>query len=289
MSYRIFTDTTADLTKEIIEKYGIEVIPLSYFINGKEFEPLPGDNNGLKEFYDLMREKKHEFQTSMANGEKERSRFEEVLANGEDIIYIGFSSGLSGTFDAVSGVLRELNILYPERKVYAVDTLAASMGEGLIVLNCAKLQADGASIETVRDWAEGYKQKVCHWFTVDDLDYLRRGGRISKTVAIIGSVLQIKPVLHVDDAGRLISVGRANGRKNSIEKLVSKMGETGVEIEKQTVMISHGDCEKEAEYAAALIKERYGVKDIIINCIGATIGCHSGPGTLAVFFLGTKR
>ena len=127
MSYRIFTDTTADLTKEIIEKYGIEVIPLSYFINGKEFEPLPGDNNCLKEFYDLMREKKHEFQTSMANGEKERSRFEEVLANGEDIIYIGFSSGLSGTFDAVSGVLRELNILYPERKVYAVDTLAASM------------------------------------------------------------------------------------------------------------------------------------------------------------------
>ncbi len=289
MSYRIFTDTSADLTKEIIEKYGIEVIPLSYFINGKEFEPIPGDNEGLKEFYGLMREKKHEFQTSMANGEKFREKFEAVLAAGEDIIYLGFSSGLSGTFDSVSGVLKGLNVLYPERKVYTVDTLAASMGEGLLVLNCAKLKEDGASIETVRDWAEGYKHKMCHWFTVDDLDYLRRGGRISKTVAIIGSVLQIKPVLHVDDAGHLVSVSRANGRKNSVEKLVSKVGELGVEVDKQTVMISHGDCIEDAEYAAKLIKEKYSVKEVIINYVDATIGCHSGPGTLAIFFLGSKK
>lgn len=289
MSYKIFTDSTADLPYEIISKYGIEVIPLCYSINGTEYVPTPDGSSGIKEFYDLMREKKHAFSTSMANGENFRSRFEKVLNDGEDILYIGFSSGLSSTYDSVSTTLKNLNILYPERKIYTVDTLAASLGEGLIVLNCAELQAEGASIETARDWAEGYKMKVCHWFTVEDLDYLQRGGRVSKTVAVIGSVLQIKPILHVDDAGHLISVGRANGRKSSIMKLLSKIGDLGVEIERQTLLISHGDCPEDAKALAAMIKERYNPKDIVINCIGATIGCHSGPGTLAVFFLGTKR
>ena len=289
MNYEIFTDVTSDLPSSIIEEYNLKIIPFPYFINGKEFLAKGGDISSLKNFYSLMREKKHTFGTSMATGEANEEFFEETLKQGKDILYLSFSSGLSGSFASVSVTLERLAKKYPERKVFYIDTLAASMGEGLLVLNCARMRNEGFSIETVRDWAEAYKLKICHWFTVEDLDFLRRGGRVSAATAIVGSVLQIKPILHVDNAGHLISVGRTKGRKASIEKICSKIGELGADIEKQTVMISHGDCLEDAEYLADMIKQKYNPKEIIINYINSTIGSHSGPGTLAVFFIGTKR
>ena len=289
MSYVIITDTSADLPREISEKYGIEAVPLSYTVDGEEYVTKPGDDEEMKRFYDLMRERKHEISTSMANGQEFAPRFESILKEGKDILYIGFSSGLSGTVESVSAALLKLSEKYPERKVYSVDTLAASAGEGLIVLLTARKREEGATIDEARDYAESIKLSVCHWFTVDDLDYLRRGGRISKAVAIIGSVLQIKPVLHVNDEGHLIAVGRAKGRKASIEKLCAKIGARGINPSEQTIMISHGDCLEDAEYAAEIIKRDYSPKEVIISYVDTTIGAHSGPGTLAIFFLGEKR
>ena len=202
---------------------------------------------------------------------------------------LAFSSGLSTTFNSSRLAVEELQEKYPQRKIYTVDTLCASMGQGLLVWLAAQKRDAGASIEGVRDWVEENKLHLCHQFTVSDLHFLKRGGRISATTAVVGSMLQIKPVLHVDDEGHLINIGKARGRSASLKALVDKMEKTVTEEGKKTVFISHGDCLKDAELVADMVRERFGTEDIHINYVGPVIGAHSGPGTLALFYLGTVR
>ena len=212
-----------------------------------------------------------------------------VLQAGIDILYIGFSSGLSTTYQSGCIAAAELREKYPERTILTVDSLCASLGQGLLVHHAVQKKNAGASIEELAQYLEDNKLHLCHWFTVEDLMFLKRGGRVSAATALLGTALQIKPVMHVDNDGHLINVSKARGRKASISALVDRMEKTGIDIASQTVFISHGDCQADAEYAAELMRTRLGVKDILINYVGPVIGSHSGPGTLAIFFLGTER
>ena len=284
--YVIITDSSSDLTKEILSDTELALIQLDVLVEGEE--PRANCDIDAKEFYDKLRGKKSAT-TSAVNIDAFLAVFEPYLKDGTDVLYLGFSSGLSGTYNAGLVAAKELAEKYPERKIYAVDTLAASLGQGLLVDYAVKLKNDGADIETVRDFVEENKLKLCHWFTVDDLFFLKRGGRVSAATAVVGSMLSIKPVLHVDDMGRLINVGKARGRKAAIDALFDKMKETAIEPENQTVFISHGDAIEDAEYLAGRIREELGVKEIKIGYVGPVIGAHAGPGVLALFFIGSER
>ena len=283
--YIIMTDTGCDLPAEMIESLGLRVIRLELNIEGEENSTK---NVEVKDFYGLLRAGK-KATTSAVGIDRFMSAMEPILKEGKDILYLGFSSGLSGTYNAGFVAASEIAEKYPDRKIYTVDTLAASMGQGLLVYLAANKKADGASIEDVRDFVENNKLNMCHWFTVDDLMFLKRGGRINAATAVMGTMLSIKPVLHVDNDGKLISISKARGRKAAIDALCAKLGETGTDLTEQTVFISHGDCIDDATYLANKIKEKYSVKDVIIGFIGPVIGAHAGPGTLAVFYLGTHR
>lgn len=289
MSFVLMTDSSANLTTEIIEKYNIEVIPMIFLINDVEHRSYKkGENVDIKQYYDMMREKVH-IKTSLLSPEIYMDAFRPFLENGQDILYIGFSSGLSGTYQSSKIAAEALSDEFPERKIITCDSLCASMGEGLMVYYAAEMKNSGKSIDEVYNWLEENKLKLCHWFTVDDLFFLKRGGRISATTAILGSALSIKPVMHVDDAGKLIPVSKARGRKQAMNALVSKLEVTGININDQVIYISHGDCIEDANYIADRIREKFNVKDIVINYIDPVIGAHSGPGTLALFFLGSQR
>ena len=289
MSFVLMTDSSANLTTDIIEKFGIEVIPMIFLVNDVEHRSYKkGENVDIKQYYDMMRNKEH-IKTSLLSPEIYAEAFKPFLENGQDILYIAFSSGLSGTYQSSVLAAEMLREEYPERKIITWDSLCASMGEGLLVYYAAKMKEEGKSLDEILAWLEENKLKLCHWFTVDDLFFLKRGGRISGATAVIGSALGIKPVLHVDDNGKLISVSKARGRKQSLNALVDKFVETAIEPEKQTVFISHGDCIEDAEYVAKAIKEKFGIDNIVINYIDPVIGAHSGPGTLAIFFLGSVR
>ena len=214
---------------------------------------------------------------------------EPLLQAGHDVLILAFSSGLSTTYNSSAIAVEELREKYPDRKVYTVDTLCASLGQGLLVYLAAQERAKGRSIEEVRDWAEANKLHLCHQFTVDDLHFLKRGGRISATTAVLGSMLQIKPVLHVDDEGHLINIAKARGRQASLKALVDKMEQTAIDPAAQTVFISHGDCLEDAQAVAQMVKDRMGVKEVYLNHIGPVIGAHAGPGTVALFYVGTER
>ena len=282
----IITDSASDLSPERAKEYGVSLIPLTVTVEGSE--PVADTEADKKELYAELRAKKSAT-TSAINYEAALEAIGAEVGAGNDVLYIGFSSGLSSTASTGILVCKELSEQYPDRKVYGVDSLCASLGEGLLVYLAAKKRDSGASIEEVRDYVEDTKLHLCHWFTVDDLFFLKRGGRVSAATAVVGSMLSIKPVMHVDNEGHLINVGKARGRKASLEALVNKMAETAVDPASQTVFICHGDCIEDAEYTANLIRERLGVKDIMIDYTGAVIGSHSGPGTLAIFFLGTHR
>ncbi len=285
-SYRILTDSSADLPESLVGSLGLEAIQLDVMFEGGD--PMPNNTVDIKDFYAKLRAKQVAT-TSAVNIERFLQFFEPVLAAGEDIIYLGFSSGLSGTFNAAFVAAGELSEKYPERKIYAVDTLCASTGQGLLVYNAVQKKNEGADIDALRDYVENTKLKLCHWFTVDDLFFLKRGGRVSAATAIAGTLLQIKPVLHVDNAGKLVNVTKAKGRRASIDTMFEKMKTTGVDIKNQVVAICHGDCIEDAEYLAGKIREEFFPKDIIISYTGAVIGSHSGPGTLALFYIGTER
>ena len=225
--------------------------------------------------------------TSAVNVSDYTQMVEPILKEGKDVLILVFSSGLSSTYQSSVLAVEELREKYPDRKIYTVDTLCASLGQGLLVWHAVQEQKKGKSIEEVRDWVEENKLHLCHWFTVDDLHFLKRGGRISAATAVVGTMLSIKPVLHVDDEGHLISMGKARGRGASLTALVDHMEQTVTDVD--TVFISHGDCLADAEKVAADVKKRFGTKDVVINNVGPVIGAHSGPGTLALFFLGTKR
>ncbi len=289
MSYRIITDSCANLTDELIESLDLDIIPLSYFIGGKEYigyqKGVPTD---YKTFYDLAR-KREKITTSQITYEAFEKAFTEVLETGNDFLYIGFSSGLSGSYQAAVRVANDLQKKYPERKMVVVDSLCASMGQGLLVYHAVQRKNEGKSLEEVAKWVEDNKLRLVHWFTVDDLFFLKRGGRVSATSAVAGTILGIKPVLHVDDEGHLILMEKVRGRKASLNALINHMIETIQDAAQQVIFISHGDCIEDAKYIAEKIKQSIKVKDIIINYIDPVIGAHSGPGTAALFFLGSKR
>ena len=290
MDFEIVTDSSSNLVEEMIDDFGLHVLPLTFMVDGEEYQSyLKGQHTDLKQFYTMMREGKV-ITTSLPNLAESEALMRGLLEQGRDILYLGFSSGLSGTFEATELLMRDLAAEFPERTLCAVATLAASGGEGLLVWHAVQRARAGASIGEVRDWVEENKLHLAHWFTVDDLMFLFRGGRVSKTAAWAGTMLNIKPVMHVDDEGHLIPLEKVRGRKKSLNALVDHMEKSAVQpIDQQMVFITHGDCLEEAEYVADQVKERFGVKEVVINYVDPVIGAHSGPGTMALFFLADKR
>ena len=290
MDFEIVTDSSANLTDDIIEEFGLHILSLTYLYDGEEHLCYdPNVKTDLAEFYAMMRAGKV-VTTSLPNQGRSEAVIRSLLDAGRDVLYIGFSSGISGTYEATAGTLDALRSQYPDRKIFHTDTRAAAMGEGLLVYKAACMARDGASIEAVHSWIEANKFNLAHWFTVDDLIYLFRGGRVSRTSAWAGSLLNIKPVLHVDNAGHLIPMEKVRGRKKSVNALFDHMVETAIDdIANDTVFISHGDCIEDAEHLADMVRNHFGVKDIRINMLDPVIGAHSGPGTLALFFMATKR
>ena len=232
-----------------------------------------------------------ETKTQQASVEDTEKLFRQILETGSDVLHIAFSSGLSGTANAARLAAETLKEEFPDRKIIVIDSLCASLGQGLLVDYAVRMKDEGKSMEETAQWVQDHLQNICHLFTVDDLKYLQRGGRISKTTALLGTMIGIKPVLHVDEEGKLVPISKVRGRKQSIQALVDKMEQNigSYRSQKQPIFISHGDCEEDAKYLAGLVKERFGYNECLINIIGPTIGAHAGPGTLALFFLGDVR
>ena len=286
--YTIVTDSSCDLPAPLSEKMGIRVVPLAVNLDGKTYFNYPdGRAIGFEEYYAQLRSGK-QATTSAVNMSLFRTVMEAELIAGHDVLYLGFSSGLSGTFNAGAMAARELQEEYPEFELIAVDTLCACMGQGLLVYLAALEKAGGKSMHEVRDFVEAQKLHICHWYTVDDLQHLKRGGRIGGTTARLGTMLNIKPVMNMDNEGKLAAVSKARGRAAALRALVDKMGEQAIEPEKQTVFIAHADCYDDAHKVAEMIHERFGSKSLI-NYIGPVIGAHAGPGTVALFFVGKER
>ena len=287
--FLIVTDSAGDLNAELVQEMGVEVLPLSFTIRGTTLEDLPDRRNmSSKEFYQLLRDGEMST-TSAVNTQQYLDLLTPVLAGGTDVLILSFSSGLSATFQSSMIAAKELRSQFPERKIYVVDTLCASVGEGMLVWYAANKRKAGESIEAVRDWCEENKGRVCGWFTVNDLMHLKRGGRVSAATAVVGTMLQIKPVLHVDEEGKLENVDKARGRKASLDALVKRVGDTADRPEEQTMFISHSDCGDDAHYVGGRLKELFHVKDVIYTDIGPVIGSHTGPGCVALFFMGQPR
>ncbi len=286
--YTIVTDSSCDLPAPLLEKMGIRMVPLAVNLDGKTYFNYPdGRAIGFEEYYAQLRSGK-QATTSAVNMSLFRTVMEAELIAGHDVLYLGFSSGLSGTFNAGAMAARELQEEYPEFELIAVDTLCACMGQGLLVYLAALEKAGGKSMHEVRDFVEAQKLHICHWYTVDDLQHLKRGGRIGGTTARLGTMLNIKPVMNMDNEGKLAAVSKARGRAAALRALVDKMGEQAIEPEKQTVFIAHADCYDDAHKVAEMVHERFGSKSLI-NYIGPVIGAHAGPGTVALFFVGKER
>jgi DegV family protein with EDD domain len=287
--YVIITDSSADLPAKLVEEMGVEVLPLSFTVKEQTYHNYPDDREmNPKEFYRMLRD--GEMATTAAvNVADYTTVMEPLLSAGKDVLVLAFSSGLSATYQSSVLAVEEMREKYPQRKIETVDTLSASLGQGLVVYLAAQEKAKGKSLEEVRDWVEANKLHICHWFTVDDLHFLKRGGRVSATTAVLGTMLSIKPVLHVDNEGKLINMSKARGRTASLKALVDRMEATAINPADQVVFLSHGDCLEDAQTVAEEVKRRMGVKDVVINNIGPVIGAHAGPGTVALFFVGTER
>ncbi len=285
-NYVIVTDSSADLSRELTAELDVRVLALEILMDDNA--PVLNDQVDVNEFYKKLREKT-KVSTSAVSIERFAEFMEPFLQEGKDVLYLGFSSGLSGTYNAGFIAARELSEKYPERTVATVDTLCASIGQGLLVYLAAKKRLAGATLEEVRQFAEETKLHICHWFTVDDLFFLKRGGRVSSATAVMGTMLSIKPVMHVDNKGKLINVAKARGRRGAMDMLFDKMKTTVIKPEEQTCFICHGDCLADAEYLAERMKKELGVPEVIIDFTGPVIGAHSGPGTLAIFYVGTER
>lgn len=286
MHYQIITDSCCDFPTPMYKTLGLSFVPLSVEFRGETYDDKNDDS--LKDMYDGLRAGEAA-KTSAVNPTHWSEVMESALAAGQDVLVLVFSSGLSTTYQSAAIAAEELSEKYPDRTIRVVDTLCASMGQGLLVWYACKKRDEGMSLEELYSWVMENRLHLCHWFTVDDLMYLKRGGRISAATALVGTMLQIKPLLHVDDEGHLISMTKARGRKAAIDALVRKAQELGEGYDNSTMFISHGDCREDAEYLAQQLKEKRGVKEVVISYVGAVIGSHSGPGTLAVFFLGKNR
>ena len=285
-NYQIITDSCCDLPVEKIKQMNLAVIPLNMLFRGQS--RLDAVTDDIKEVYDGLRSGESAT-TSAVNPEGWANVIEPVLKAGKDALVMTFSSGLSTTYQSAVIAANDLKEQYPDRTINVVDTLCASLGQGLLVTYACRKRDEGMDLNTLTAWVEEHKLNLCHWFTVDDLMYLKRGGRVSAATAIVGTMLKIKPVLHVDNEGHLINVSKVRGRKASIDALAAKVAETGLPGENDTIFICHGDCIEDAKYLEAQLKERYGTKEVFIGYTGAVIGSHSGPGTLAIFYLGKQR
>ena len=284
--YVITVNSTVDLPKEGLKERHVPVVPLRYTIDGTTYTDMEGLS--AKEFFAKLREGKMSV-TSQVNPEEAVEALEPYVKEGKDILHLGFSSGLSGTLNSMRIGAQMLEEKYPGSKVIVIDTLCACLGEGLLLYYALKEKAKGKTIEEVAQWVEDNKLHICHNVTVDDLNHLHRGGRVSKTTAVIGTIVQIKPIIHMDNEGKLQVIGKERGRKKSLNKIVDMAVEQSEDWENDIVMITHGDCIEDAEYVAKLVREKMGIENILINNIGTVIGSHTGPGVVAVFCMGNKR
>lgn len=287
--YVILTDSSCDLTHEMVQELGIQVLPLSFHIGDKSYHNW-SDNRDMspEEFYAQVRAGAMPT-TAAVNPDQYTAALEPILAGGKDALILSFSSGLSATYQSSEIAAEEMAEQFPDRKIFAVDTLCACMGQGLIVWMACQKKAAGASIEEVRDWVEDNKLRVCHWVAVDDLSHLKRGGRISATTAFVGGMLSIKPIIHVDAEGKLVNVAKTRGRGASLDYLIDRAVKTAVDPEEQTMFINHSDCLADAQKVGDAMKEKLGVKNVVYNFIGPVIGAHTGVGTVAFSFLGSER
>lgn len=287
--YVIFTDSSADFDAAMVKELELEMQPLTFNLDGEEYANWPdGREISFGDFYEKLRAGGMS-STSQVNSGTFTDAFRPLLEAGKDILYLGFSSGLSGTVNSGSIAAKELAAEFKDSKIIVVDTLCASLGQGLMVWYAVQQKRQGKTIEEVAAYVEENKLKLAHWFTVDDLNFLKRGGRLSGAAALFGTMLNIKPVLHVDNEGHLIAMDKVRGRKQSLMALVDQMEKTAINPKEQTVYISHGDCLEEAEFLAKEIKKRFGVKKVYINFVGPVIGSHSGPGTMALFYMASER
>ena len=287
--YVILTDSCCDLSAEMAAELGVEVLPLSLQMGDRTYRNyLDGREIGFHEFYERVRSGELATTSAVNVGEFEE-KMREILKTGKDILSISFSSALSTTYQSSVIAAEELRDEFPDAKILTVDSLCASLGQGLFVYLCAQEQKKGKTIDEVKTFAEETKGRVCHWFTVDDLNYLKKGGRVSAATAFVGTMLSIKPIMHTSDEGKLTVVGKARGRKSSLNTLIDTVGRLGINLQDQVMFICQADCQAEAETVAAQLKQRYGVKEVYINYIGPVIGSHTGPNTMGLFFVGTER
>ncbi|MDR2559749.1 MAG: DegV family protein [Oscillospiraceae bacterium] len=290
MSFDIITDSASNLPKSYAEKNNVGIISLKYTLEGEEYDSYVENENddSLKSFYARM-EEKASTSTSNINAATFEERFTEVLEKGRDILYISFSSGLSSSYSFAEITAAQLKEKYPDRKIIVVDSLCVTYALGLLIHHVVKMRDDGGTMEEIRDWLEDNKKKMIHLFTVNDLVYLKRGGRISPATALVGTLLGVKPVMHVTNEGKLEKYDKIKGRKKSLSALVDKLAEMIEEPAGQIVALVHGDCEDDAQYVKKQIMEKAGVKDVILDYLTPIIGAHSGPGTIAMFFMGGER
>ena len=284
--YQIITDSGCDLPKDKLNQLGVKLVPLTVNFRGECLEDSVDE--GIKTLYDGFRAGEAAT-TSAINPTRWAAAMEPVLQEGRDILVIAFSSGLSTTYQSAVIAANELLETYPQRQIKVVDSLCASLGQGLLVWYACQKQSQGLNLPDLAAWLEENRFHLCHWFTVDDLMYLKRGGRVSATTALLGTMLNIKPVLHVDNEGHLINVSKTRGRKAAIDALAAKAVQQGLPGQNELMYICHGDCLEDAQYLAKKLKETTEVKEVFIGYTGAVIGSHSGPGTLALFFLGAER
>ena len=285
--YVIFTDSCCDISPELLAKWGVPYANMTFSFDGEDKEYISTDISN-HDFYDRMRQGAHA-RTAAINADTFARAFTPILEEGRDILYVAFSSGLSTTVNSAHMAAAELKESYPDRKIVIVDTLAASAGGGLMVYMAVAKKNEGATIEENAAYMESLVPQHCIWFTVDDLEYLKRGGRVSPLVAFAGGVLGIKPVLQMDDEGHLVKVTTARGRRKAIEALAAKYAELSYEEQNTPIFISHAECEEEAKHLADILMQRHGAEVTLITEIGPVIGSHAGPGTLAIFFIGKHR
>ncbi len=288
-NYRIITDATCDLPAKLVEELELTVIPMECHFGEETFLFEPGEKEITSaRCYERLRAGEIAT-TTQINLFTYATAFEPILKSGQDIIYIAFSSALTGSQQSAKNAALELLVKYPERRVTVIDSRCESLGEGLFVYTALQKQKEGLGFDDMVTWLEENKLHFIHWFTVDDLDFLRRGGRVSRAAAAFGSMLRIKPVLFSDDNGALIPLDKVQGRRNALKGLVNHMAETVVPDKNDVIFIGHGDCLEDAEYVKSLVEQRFGYTKFVINYIGPIIGAHSGPGTVALFYYGSHR
>ena len=285
-NYQIVTDSSCDFTKAQYAELGLAYAPLTLLYRGEEYQSFT-EREELHAFYDGIRAGEMPT-TSAVNPEGWSRVMEPSLAQGDDVLCLAFTSGLSTTYQSAVIAAGELREKYPDRKIVVVDTLCAALGQGLLVHLACRKRDEGYSLEELAAWVEDNKLRLCHWVTVDDLNHLKRGGRVSATTAFVGGMLGIKPIINVDDNGKLATVAKCRGRKAAMEYLVKKLCEDGTDVE--TISIAHGDCPEDAAALEAMVREKCpAVKNVITGYVGGVIGAHTGPGVLVLFFLGKGR